>query len=80
MKGLYQLHLGTLFFLIIVALLWLGQSVWADTVEGSLFVSIQADRLTVRATDKPLERLLQEIARQVDIDIRVYNKPHVANE
>ncbi len=74
----YQLYFGILFFLAIVSLLCSGSSVWANTVEGSLFVSIQDDRLTVRATDTPLEKVLQEIARKVGI--RLHSEPYVANE
>lgn len=71
-------------FIILSLLALPGKELWATVVGSSLFVSLREGRLTVRAIDVPLKRIVQEITRQMDtgrvMDIRVYGEPQVSTE
>ncbi|MBI3597716.1 MAG: hypothetical protein HY203_11265 [Nitrospirae bacterium] len=48
---------------------------WASAAEGALHIAAQADRLSVKTSDAPLDKVLEEIARQTGV--RVYGESRI---
>ena len=70
-----------LILITLLLLVLLEQHVFALAGESPFFIAHHGDYLTVRAIDVPLLRVVQEIARQMDImNIKVYGEPRGGDE
>lgn len=70
-----------LILITLLLLVLLEQHVFALAGESPFFIAHHDGYLTVRAIDVPLLRVVQEIARQMDImNIKVYGEPRGADE
>lgn len=78
MKNRYAFYIVLLQYTVLNLLPISGSSAWAGQVESSIFVTLQADRLTVKVSNASIDKVLHEIARLTGI--RMYGEPSLPTE